>query len=134
MALTAGRQTKQRAGDKFAFPVAASTTIYVGGMVTLLATGGYAVPAGTASAGVCVGVAEETVTNSGAAGDVYVSVRRGVFQYKNSASGDLIARADIGSACYIVDDETVAKTDDSGAREAAGVIYDVDANGVWVRI
>lgn len=134
MALTADRATKQRAGDQSAFPVAASTTIYVGGMVTLLATGGYAVPAGTASAGVCVGVAEQTVVNSGSAGDVNVPVRRGVFQFKNSASGDLIARADIGATCYIVDDETVAKTDDSGAREAAGIIHDVDANGVWVRI
>jgi hypothetical protein len=134
MALTSGRNTKQRASAQFMFPVAAATTIYAGGMVTLLATGGNAVPAGTASAGVCVGVADETVANSGSAGDVSVQVRRGTFQFLNSASGDLIARADIGATCYIVDDQTVAKTDNSAARKAAGTIVDVDADGVWVRI
>ncbi|HSX60261.1 MAG TPA: hypothetical protein VLF18_08690 [Tahibacter sp.] len=134
MALTSGRNTPRRSGDQFAFPVAAATTIYAGGMVTLLATGGYAVPAGTASAGVCVGMAEETVVNTGAAGDLTVPVRRGVFRYANSASGDLIARADIGNVCYLVDDQTVAKTDNSAARKEAGVIVDVDAVGVWVRI
>ena len=32
------------------------------------------------------------------------------------------------------DNDTVAKTDNSAARKAAGKIIDVDANGVWVEV
>lgn len=133
MALTQGRNTKRRAADYFVFPVAAATTIYAGGMVTLLTASGNAVAGGTANAGACVGVAEETVVNAGAAGDAAVKVsRHAAYQFANSASGDLITRGDVGANCYIVDDQTVAKTDNSGARKVAGRIVDVDANGVWV--
>lgn len=45
---------------------------------------------------------------------------------------DAIALADIGSDCYIVDDQTVAKTSGSATRSVAGKIFDVDAAGVWV--
>lgn len=41
--------------------------------------------------------------------------------------------ADIGSDCYIVDDQTVAKTNGTNTRSVAGKIMDVDAQGVWVR-
>ena len=47
---------------------------------------------------------------------------------------DLIAKADIGAICYVVDNQTVAKTDNSTARKAAGKIIDVDADGVWVEV
>jgi predicted RecA/RadA family phage recombinase len=132
MALSEGRNTKRRDAVHVSHPIATATTIFAGGMVTLLASGGWAVPAGTASAGACVGVAEETVVNAGSNGDESVTTRKGCFQFLNSASTDLITRAEIGATCYIVDDQTVAKTDNSGAREAAGVIVAVDANGVWV--
>ena len=52
----------------------------------------------------------------------------------NSAAGDAITRAEIGDVCYIVDDETVAKTNGTSTRSAAGTIRDVDAQGVWVEI
>ena len=32
----------------------------------------------------------------------------------------------------MVDDQTVAKTDGTGTRSAAGVVVNVDALGVWV--
>jgi hypothetical protein len=32
-----------------------------------------------------------------------------------------------------VDDQTVAKTDGTGARSVAGKVFDVDSGGVWVR-
>ncbi|MFB0515162.1 MAG: hypothetical protein ACETWG_00985, partial [Candidatus Neomarinimicrobiota bacterium] len=35
---------------------------------------------------------------------------------------------------YIVDDQTVAKTDGTGTRSPAGFIEDVDSNGVWVLV
>jgi hypothetical protein len=50
----------------------------------------------------------------------------------NSAAADLIAKADIGASCYVVDDQTVAKTNGGGARPRAGKVFDVDEYGVWV--
>ena len=59
-----------------------------------------------------------------------VSVRPS--QFANSAATDAITLADIGKDCFIVDDQTVAKTDGSGTRSRAGRVFDVDADGVWV--
>ena len=60
--------------------------------------------------------------------------RGAAFQFANSTAADLITRADIGNTAFIVDDQTVAKTDNSAARKAAGKIIDVDAGGVWVLV
>ncbi|HGM8331430.1 TPA: hypothetical protein ACKQLR_006537 [Pseudomonas aeruginosa] len=68
--------------------------------------------------------------------DIYkrIETRRGVFQLANSASADQITRADIGKECFIVDDQTVAKTSATDTRSVAGVVRDVDDGGVWVEI
>ena len=48
---------------------------------------------------------------------------------------DLIAQADAGSDCYIVDDQTVAKTSGTNTRSRAGIVLAVDADGgVWVQV
>lgn len=134
MALTKDRDTQRRDGDHYSDPVAAATRIHAGALVALDASGN-AVPATATATQRTRGVAQEAVDNSaGAAGDKRVLIRRGVFRFTNSAGGDLIARADIGADCYVVDDETVAKTNGSGARPKAGVIRDVDATGVWVEV
>lgn len=134
MALSADRLVSERAARDFSFPVAAATLLYAGGIVCLNA-------AGTATKGAvsttlkCVGVASERTDNSaGGASAINVPVRRGMFRFKNSSSGDLIALADVGADCYIVDDETVAKTNGTNTRSVAGKIRDVDAQGVWVEI
>lgn len=130
-ALTAGRLTKRRDAKDFSFAVLAATACYAGGIAVL--DGGFAVPGSTDTGLVAVGVFMEDADNSaGANGDIYVPVARGCFQFANSAAADEITAADIGSNCYIVDDQTVAKTDGTASRSVAGVIRDVDANGVWV--
>jgi hypothetical protein len=94
---------------------------------------GYATPGATATGLKGVGRAEAQADNSsGAAGDIAVDVRKGVFRYANSSGGDAVARANIGATCYIVDDATVALTDGTGTRSAAGTVFDVDSDGVWV--
>ncbi len=134
MALTADRNTKRRDGVLYSDPVAAATRLFAGSIVCLDASGN-AVPGATATTLTARGVAQEQVDNrDGAAGDRRVEVRRGVFPFANSASTDEITRADIGNSAYIVDDETVAKTDGTSTRSVAGVIRDVDDNGVWVEI
>ena len=126
--------TFERDNKQFSFPVKTAVKLYAGGIVVIDATG-YATKGAVATTLKCVGVAEEQVDNSaGADGALNVPVRRGLFKFKNSSAGDLIARTDIGADCYIVDDETVAKTNGTSTRSVAGKIRDVDAGGVWVEI
>ena len=109
-ALTKDRNTVRRDGVQFSDPVAAATRIFAGSLVCLNASG-YAVPGATSTTLKARGVAQEQVDNSaGAAGDLRIETRRGVFPFANSTSTDEITRADIGATAYIVDDQTVAKT------------------------
>ena len=130
-ALAADRNTPERAGDQFVYPVAATTLIYAGSIVMLNAAGD-ATKGATATGQICVGRAEQQVNNTGAAGAATISVSKGVFRWANSAAGDAITKAEIGDNCYIVDDQTVAKTDGTSTRSVAGKIVDVDSSGVWV--
>lgn len=132
-ALTQDRNTAKREGDELVLPVAAAKKIYAGSLVAR-DSGGNATPGAVATTLVGAGRAEELADNSGgSAGDKTVRVRKGVFRFANSASGDLITRAEIGTDCYIVDDQTVAKTSGTGTRSVAGKVFDVDTDGVWVR-
>jgi hypothetical protein len=129
--LTAERNTLEMVGDKFAVPVKANTTLYAGSLA--VGDAGYAAPGRAATGLVALGRVEETVT-AVEAGDAIAQIKRGTFCYANSASADLIAQANVGSDCYIVDDQTVALTSASNTRSRAGIIVAVDAAGVWVQI
>jgi hypothetical protein len=132
--LTEGRLTPRRSGEEVTHPVAANTVIFAGAQVALLTASGFAVPAGTPNSGAAVGVAQDTADNTGGVdGAINVDARKGAFRFDNSAAADQITRTSIGSNCYIVDDHTVAKTDNSGARKVAGLVVDVDSAGVWVK-
>lgn len=132
MALSTDRQTPMREGEIISMGVAASKTIYAGALVARDASG-YATPGATATGILGIGRAEAQADNSaGSDGDVSVDVRRGVFRFANSAAADEITAAEVGTDCYIVDDQTVAKTDGTGTRSVAGKVFDVDSDGVWV--
>lgn len=134
VALTAARNTPAAIGDIRQVPVAANAVIFQGAKVQLNAAG-FAVPASATAANVTIGRAEQGVDNTGGAnGAKTLDVKRGRFRFANSAAGDLITRTEIGKTVYVVDDQTVAKTNNAGARPAAGICYDVDALGVWVEI
>lgn len=129
-ALAKERNTVRRDADFFAFPVAAATRIFAGAVVAMSDTA-LAVPGATATGLHGVGIAQETADNrEGGNGELMVKVRRGCFLLSNEAT-DPITRADVGRVCYMVDDQTVAKTDGTGTRSPAGVVRDVE-NGVWV--
>ncbi len=144
MALAAPRKIIRREARDFVVPVKAGVTIYQSALVILAA--GYARPgregqggsvalkAADAATYRAAGVALETVVGGAGDGDVTVKVQRECWNFKNSASLDAITLADVGSNAFIVDDETVARTSNAGARAVAGRIVDVDAEGVWVDV
>jgi hypothetical protein len=133
-ALTKDRNTPEAAGDIEEYPVLAATTCYAGGLA-VLDSSGWVKPGVTASGLIAVGRFEARADNSdGANGAINARVKKGVFRFANSAGGDEITKAEIGDNCYIVDDQTVAKTSDTGARSIAGRIEQVDSQGVWVRL
>lgn len=132
MPLTSPRDTKYRTGEDFSMPIAANKVIFAGALVATDALGN-ATPGAVATTLKGAGRAEETVDNSaGVAGAAKINVRKGVFKFKNHAA-DLITRADLKTSCYIVDDETVARTNGTNTRSVAGTVEDIDADGVWVR-
>ena len=134
VALSTERNTRARIGDLRVEPVAAAVKIW-GGSLIMRNAAGYLTKGATATGCVGVGRAEKTVDDSaGANGALSVEYRIGLFLFANSAAGDLITIADIGKLCYIVDDQTVAKTDGTATRSRAGIIDGIEANGaVWVR-
>jgi hypothetical protein len=129
--------------ELFEIPVAASTKILAGGMVAV-DTSGNAVKAVAASATPSaagyglkiVGRCEETADNSsGAAGDIKVKVRRGVFELETEAgTGIAVTAADVGELCYLVDDQTVSRDSNLGLRPEAGVVVGLEGGKVFVEL
>lgn len=132
MSLSNARLTNARQRTMLNLSVAASALCYAGGLA-MLDTGGNVKPGAVATRCKGLGRFVDTFDNStGSAGDITADVEVGVFQYLNSSSTDLITDADIGNPCFIVDDQTVARTSNNGTRSIAGIIADVDGDGVWV--
>lgn len=105
------------------------------GALVVKDSSGYATNASTATGLITLGVAREKVDNTGgASGALPVCVDVGEFEFENSAAGDAIALTEIGSDCYIVDNQTVAKTDGTGTRSRAGKIINVVGGKVVVRV
>lgn len=63
-----------------------------------------------------------------------VAIRRGIRHFKNIASGTTVTAAHIGSVCYVSDEETVqvVAAENVATSIPAGVVYAIDATGVWV--
>ena len=131
VALTADRNTPElEPGEREGF-LGASQSIFTGSMLMRNASG-HLIKAATAVGSFGVGRAEKRGAST-TAGVTSQRYRPGIFRFANSTAGDLITVADIGAAAYIVDDQTVAKTNGTSTRSPAGIIDGVDALGVWVR-
>ncbi len=130
-ALSQARPVVEIEGRQSNPPVKGATTIHQGGMVVMEA--GLAVPGKTALALTALGIAKETVVNSGADGAKKVPTERGTFKFINLGA-DPVTAADIQKDCYIVDDQTVAKTSGTNTRSIAGTVIEVEADGVFVRV
>ena len=96
--------TDRQDGEVLSF-LQGAESIFEGALVAINAAG-YAVNAGDDANAVIVGVADETVDNSGgAAGDLSIKVRRsGVFTFVAAWSA---AQADVNTLVYAVDNQSV---------------------------
>lgn len=132
VALTENRSTQQLSPpDLRSGLLGANQNIFSGGIM-MRNVAGHIIKGATAVGSFGVGRSEAPGVST-TLGVTPHPFREGVFRYANSSAGDLIATANIGAVCYIVDDQTVALTNGTNTRSPAGIIYDVDALGVWVK-
>ncbi|WP_245216315.1 hypothetical protein [Sagittula salina] len=91
-------------------------------------------PGATATGCTGVGRAEPAVDNTGgAAGAVTANWRPGVFLARTHGA-DAVDAADGDGLCQLVEDQTVAASDGTGARSPARIVDALAAEGVWVRV
>jgi hypothetical protein len=116
----------------FDLPVDGGSHIYKGTLVCQLTGTGAVVPYSTASSGVCIGVAQNEVDNSGGSdGDKRVLVEsKRMYALANGAGGDAFSEASlIGALVYGSDDHTVADNSNSVARKAVGFFMGMESDG-----
>ena len=143
MALTEGKALVKLNGSPLpcSIPLVqkTGTTIYPGALCAV-ATDGYCRPARTSTTDTVVGYAKKNPASqsgtytSTVAGDSIVEVAAGVIKMNNSADADEIAITELWDFVYVVDDETVAKTDGGGTRIRAGRAVGLDTGGVFVLV
>lgn len=132
-ATTKDRDTLRRTGDRRSFNLPAGVKV-LAGTIACVDSSSNLVMGSTSTSLTAVGVFEQTVDNTTGAAAVTVTVPTGIYgPFANSTSTDLIEVKNIGGTCYIVDNQTVAKTNGTNTRSKAGEIHQVDAEGVWVQ-
>jgi hypothetical protein len=130
-ALSQPYETHEREGLIVAYPVKANARIWKGALVCVDSTG-YLVPASDTANLRFVGVAFESVDNTGGASGAKRCrvVKRGTFVYNRIGS---FTQADIGTTARAVTDNEVAKT--STNNIVVGTVVELlDGNRVRIRI
>lgn len=130
-ALSQPYETHEREGLIVAYPVKANARIWKGALVCVDSTG-YLVPASDTANLRFVGVAFESVDNTGGANGAKRCrvVKRGTFIYNRIGS---FTQADIGTTARAVTDNEVAKT--STNNIIVGTVVELlDGNRVRIRI
>lgn len=129
-AATSAVDARRKEGERHTYPVKESTTIPAGVMVCV-GSDGYAVNGADTSGLVFVGVAMETVENSGASGAAEIEVyRTGMFELAVTGTAPAI-----GAPAYIADNVTVASGLTATNDIKCGVVGAAGASGkVWVDI
>jgi hypothetical protein len=97
---------------------------------------GFAGPATTSTTIRVLGVATSRAVNGAVAGATSVPYESGDWEFANLV-GDPLTTADIGNACFVVDDDTVARTNGTSTRSAAGIFLGfspVNPTRVMVRV
>jgi hypothetical protein len=130
--------TEMRCGALMPVPLAALALILQGTFAVVDANG-FAISSADVGGDdqTCLGVWDNSAENTGAAGDVVACVRRKQQFLVRNSSTDPVTQADLGSVIYIEDNQTIAKTDGTGARSVGGYFMGFDLqfpDCVWVEI
>ena len=123
-------------------PLKSGYKVYQGAIVVIQQSTGYGRPGFAGSGCVAIGVAQKTVDNTRAGtapgantdGGLSVPVKSGgIFgPFADSGDGNAPAITDRTKVCYLVDDNTITMS--SSSASVAGIVADVDSEGVWVEI
>lgn len=144
-ALTAPRRTTARATNhEHNFGVKSAVQIMGGGLVILAA--GFLRPgregqgvdnaakAADAATYRAIGIAADSVLGGAADGAVTLDVQSGVFPFVIGGGGDAVTDADVGKPVYVIDDQTIGKTNPNSTRCVAGCLLDVADGFAWVEV
>ncbi|MGF1688708.1 hypothetical protein L4C36_18820 [Photobacterium japonica] len=119
----------KRSGTRRDYPVKGGQ--YIGGNVVVMLAAGLAVGLASAAPGdSCAGVSSLGIDNRhGVDGESRIGVEVGEHKFQNS--GDII-NASVGSDAFFADEHSVSLDSATNTRPKAGVITQVDDDGVWV--
>jgi len=129
-ALINNRNTPEREARFRRYLVLNGEIIYAGGIAAILGSSGEVEMASDKAGLIVVGRAEEYVDNS--SDGLQACVKTGCFLFANSES-HAVSVANIGSVCYVENDNTVSTSPGTNAV-IAGIVFDVVDSGVWVEI
>lgn len=132
-AATADRKLRLQGDIRRTFlgKMAATTKIYAGTIVAKNAAGNV-LPASDTAALKVLGVALETVDNTGAASAKSIQLGTGVFEFENV--GGAIVLASHGALCYVADDNGVSTAAAMTNDIVAGLVVDFTTTKVFVDI
>lgn len=126
------RQTPRRELGLISVKVAANSIVRAGFIAVANATG-FAEEGKTATGLTYLGIFDETIDNTGGAdGEVTAQVRTHQAFLVANDPADPVVQASIGKKCFITDAETVAETSATNTKSEAGVVLEIDNNGVWI--
>lgn len=130
-ALSAKTDREEKEGKIVSHPVVASDIIYAGALVKHNAAG-FLAPCAAEAGAVFAGVAVESIDNSaGSAGDKSCRVeKKGNFLM----NGTGLSQADVGSAVFASDDNTVSTTQGSNEQQVGRIVEFISATQVRVKI
>ncbi len=117
-------------GRRFHLPVDGGTTIYEGGLVSVLQATGMLVPTSTAGAGPAIGKATHKADNAGGAdGAVRCLVETGRVYRMTNDSSSFSEATPLCVDVYAVDDNSVSASSNSGARQKCGIFMGMESDG-----
>lgn len=145
MALTSQANIRSRQGKIPSLrdvPLKAGYKVYAGAIVSIEQGTGYGRPAYAGSGQVAKGIAQKTIDNSSTGTDPGANTSGGLIMpvksggvfgpFANDSAPNAVAITDRTKICYLLDDNTV--TMNSSSHSPAGIVDDVDSEGVWVEI
>lgn len=128
--LSADRITLRKDPNLKSYPIKTATKIYSGGIVAV-DVNGFALPAADASGLRVVGVAKETIDNTGADGALSINVERNVSFLFDASS---ITQAMVNKVMYVVDDHTFDDAVGTNGIKAGRLLEYVSTTKGWILI